>query len=54
VSGAAVTIVVHEHKPLGRGIELAALAGLLGARDVQPVRQVAVDGTWSALRFLPA
>src|SRR6266568_3537984 len=27
-SGAAVTIVVHEHKRLGRGIELAALAEL--------------------------
>ncbi len=25
-SGAAVTFVVHEHKRLGRGIELAALA----------------------------
>ena len=30
-SGAAVTIVVHEHKRLGRGIELAALAEQLRA-----------------------
>jgi hypothetical protein len=33
-SGAAVTIVVHEHKRLGRGIELAALAGQLRAADI--------------------
>jgi Resolvase, N terminal domain len=30
-SGVAVTIVVHEHKRLGRGIELAALAEQLRA-----------------------
>jgi hypothetical protein len=30
------------------------LAGLMAARDVQPVRQVAIDATWSALRFRPA
>jgi len=29
-SGVAVTIVVHEHKRLGRGIELAALAEHFG------------------------
>jgi DNA invertase Pin-like site-specific DNA recombinase len=33
-SGAAVTIVVHEHKRLGRGIELAALAEQLRAGDI--------------------
>ena len=33
-SGAAVTIVVHEHKRLGRGIELAALAEQLRAAGV--------------------
>lgn len=33
-SGAAVTIVVHEHKRLGRGLELAALAEQLKASDV--------------------
>jgi len=33
-SGAAVTIVVHEHKRLGRGIELAALAEQLKASDI--------------------
>ncbi|MDH6122862.1 recombinase family protein [Kitasatospora sp. GAS204B] len=33
-SGVHVTLVVHEHKRLGRGIELAALAEDLKARDV--------------------
>ena len=33
-SGAAVTIVVHEHKRLGRGIELAALAEQLRAAAI--------------------
>ena len=33
-SGVAVTMVVHEHKRLGRGIELAALAEQLRAADI--------------------
>jgi DNA invertase Pin-like site-specific DNA recombinase len=33
-SGAGVTLVVHEHKRLGRGIELAALAEQLKAGDI--------------------
>ncbi len=33
-SGVAVTLVVHEHKRLGRGLELAALAEELKACDV--------------------
>jgi len=33
-SGVAVTLVVHEHKRLGRGIELAALAEHLKAGDI--------------------
>ncbi|MFJ2033200.1 recombinase family protein [Streptosporangium sp. NPDC087985] len=33
-SGVAVTLVVHEHKRLGRGIELAALAEQLKAADI--------------------
>ena len=32
--GAAVTIVVHEHKRLGRDIELAALAAQLRADGI--------------------
>ncbi|HEY3878179.1 MAG TPA: hypothetical protein VGM12_06220 [Trebonia sp.] len=39
---------------LGTDLNRDVLAGLLGARGVQPVRQVAIDGTWSALRFRPA
>ncbi|MFE3455731.1 recombinase family protein [Nonomuraea sp. NPDC059194] len=33
-SGVAVTLVVHEHKRLGRGIDLAALAEQLRADDI--------------------
>ncbi|WP_223273161.1 hypothetical protein [Nocardia cerradoensis] len=33
-SGVAVTLVVHEHKRPGRGIELAASAELLKAADI--------------------
>ena len=33
-SGVAITLVVHEHKRLGRGLELAALAEQLKASDV--------------------
>ena len=33
-SGVAVTLVVHEHKRLSRGIELASLAGQLKAGDI--------------------
>jgi DNA invertase Pin-like site-specific DNA recombinase len=33
-SGVAVTLVVHEHKRLGRSLELAALAEQLNASDV--------------------
>ena len=35
---------------LNRDLLVAALAG----QGVQPVRQVSIDGTWSALRFRPA
>jgi hypothetical protein len=38
---------------LGTDLSRDVLAGLLTARGVQPVRQVAIDGTWSALRFRP-
>jgi hypothetical protein len=30
------------------------LAAALTERGVQPVRQISIDGTWSALRFRPA
>ena len=39
---------------LGTDLSRDVLAALLAARGVQPVRQVAIDETWSALRFRPA
>jgi hypothetical protein len=39
---------------LGTNLNRDILAALLAARGVQPVRQVAIDETWSALRFRPA
>ena len=39
---------------LGTDLNRDILAALLTTRGVQPVRQVAIDETWSALRFRPA
>jgi hypothetical protein len=39
---------------LGTDLNRDSLAALLTERGVQPVRQVAIDETWSALRFRPA
>ena len=39
---------------LGTDLNRDILAALLTAEGIQPVRQVAVDETWSALRFRPA
>jgi hypothetical protein len=39
---------------LGTDLNRDVLAALLTARGLQPVRQVAIDETWSALRFRPA
>jgi hypothetical protein len=39
---------------LGTDLNRDILASLLAGRGVQPVRQVAIDETWSALRFRPA
>jgi len=38
----------------GTDLNRDALAELVKARGVQPVRQVALDDTWSALRLRPA
>jgi hypothetical protein len=38
---------------LGTDLNRDILASLLTAQGVQPVRQVAIDETWSALRFRP-
>lgn len=39
---------------LGTDLNRDILAALLTGQAVQPVRQVAIDDTWSALRFRPA
>jgi hypothetical protein len=39
---------------LGTDLNRDVLARLVRARGAQPVRQVAIDETWSALRFRPA
>jgi hypothetical protein len=39
---------------LGTDLNRGRLAAALAAHGVQPVRQVSIDGTWSALRFRPA
>jgi hypothetical protein len=39
---------------LGADLNRDTLAAFMTARGVRPVRQVAIDDTWSALRFRPA
>jgi len=39
---------------LGTDLNRDILSDLLTARSVRPVRQVAIDDIWSALRFRPA
>jgi hypothetical protein len=39
---------------LGADLNRDSLAAFMTARGVRPVRQVAIDDTWSALRFRPA
>jgi len=39
---------------LGTDLNRDILARLLTGEGVQPIRQVAIDDTWSALRFRPA
>ncbi|MGR6317567.1 hypothetical protein Q2K19_05090 [Micromonospora soli] len=39
---------------LGTDLNRDRLAAALSQRGVQPVRQISVDATWSALRFRPA
>jgi hypothetical protein len=38
---------------LGTDLNRDSLAALLSESDVQPVRQIALDDVWSALRFRP-
>jgi hypothetical protein len=39
---------------LGTDLNRDSLAAFMTSRGVRPVRQVAIDDTWSALRFRPA
>lgn len=39
---------------LGTDLNRDILAGALAGEGVQPVRQVAIDEVWSALRFRPS
>jgi hypothetical protein len=39
---------------LGTDLNRDSLSALLTARGLTPVRQIAIDDTWSALRFRPA
>ncbi|WP_157746255.1 hypothetical protein [Micromonospora inositola] len=51
----ALTWVAYpKGRQLGTDLNRDTLAALLSQRGVQPVRQISVDGTWSALRFRPA
>jgi hypothetical protein len=38
---------------LGSDLNRGSLASILTKAGVQPVRQVSIDGVWSALRFRP-
>jgi hypothetical protein len=38
---------------LGTDLNRDSLAGILTKRGIQPVTQIAIDATWSALRFRP-
>jgi hypothetical protein len=39
---------------LGTDLNRDRLVAALAGHGVQPVRQISIDGTWSALRFRPA
>jgi phage-related baseplate assembly protein len=47
-------IAYPKARQLGTDLNRDTLAATLAGRGVQPVRQVSIDDTWSALRFRPA
>lgn len=47
-------LVYPKNRQLGTDLNRDTLAALAIERGAQPVRQVAVDAVWSALRFRPA
>lgn len=62
LAGAAVDLALREGLSwiaypkagqLGTDLNRDVLWELLGSRGVRPVRNVAIDDTWSALRFRP-
>jgi hypothetical protein len=47
-------IAYPKARQLGTDLNRDSLAAALARQGVQPVRQISIDGTWSALRFRPA
>ena len=47
-------IAYPKARQLGTDLTRDNLSAALGAEDIRPVRQVAIDQTWSGLRFRPA
>lgn len=47
-------IAYPKARQLGTDLTRDNLWAALGAEGIRPVRQVAIDATWSALRFRPA
>ncbi|MDH2414974.1 hypothetical protein [Nocardioides sp. CER19] len=47
-------ILYPKNRQLGTDLNRDVLAALATERGAQPVRQVAIDAVWSALRFRPA
>jgi hypothetical protein len=46
-------IAYPKSRQLGTDLNRDILAGVVAEHGVQPVRSVAIDGVWSALRFRP-
>jgi phage-related baseplate assembly protein len=50
----AVTWVAYpKARQLGTDLNRDSLAALLSEKGIRPVRQIAIDDVWSALRFRP-
>jgi hypothetical protein len=47
-------IAYPKGRQLGTDLNRDSLAAALAGQGVQPVRQISIDDTWSALRFRPA
>lgn len=47
-------VAYPKSRQLGTDLNRDSLAAAMQERGVQPVRQVSIDGVWSALRFRPA